>query len=188
MTNVTATRIASVVAMTLFLTFGFLLGAAGAASAAETDAASAQATLAGTWKVQVTLRDCTSGAPLGPAVNSLVTFHRGGTISETASSLAFAPGQRSPGHGTWAPGTGHTYQQEMIALVLFSSEPNLPGTPTFDPARPVSPGFQAGWLTVSHTLRLTDVDRIESIGTNRFFNTSGESYRSGCSTAIGHRF
>ena len=60
----------------------------------------------GTWAVQVTLRDCATNAPLGPPFNSLVTFHDGGTLSESAGSLAFAPGQRSPGHGTWTQRAG----------------------------------------------------------------------------------
>jgi hypothetical protein len=76
----------------------------------------------------------------------------------------------------------------MIALVLFDTEPNLPGTPTFDPAKPVSPGFFAGWATVSHTVRFTGVDQIASIGTNSFYKANGDVYRSGCSTATGQRF
>ena len=115
--------------------------------------------LVGTWTVQVTLRDCATSAPLGPPFNSLVTFHGDGTLSESAGSLAFAPGQRSPGHGAWTRKRGHTFRQEMIALILFDTEPNLPGTPTFDPTKPVSPGFFAGWQTVTHTVRFTAADR-----------------------------
>ena len=64
--------------------------------------------LTGAWSVQVTLRDCTTGAPIGPPINSLVTFHEGGTLSETAGGLGFAIGQRSPGHGIWsAEGPAH---------------------------------------------------------------------------------
>jgi hypothetical protein len=117
-----------------------------------------------------------------------VTFHGDGTISESAGSLAFAPGQRSPGHGTWTRKSRHTYGQEMIALILFDTAPNLPGAPTFDPTKPVSPGFFAGSVTVSHTVRFTADDRIASAGTNGFFKTNGELYRSGCSTATGARF
>jgi hypothetical protein len=93
-----------------------------------------------------------------------------------------------PGQGAWTRKRGHTYKQEMIALVLFDTAPNLPGTPTFDPSKPVSPGFFAGWQTVTHTVRFTDGDRIESAGTNSFYKANGELYRSGCSTAIGQRF
>ena len=144
--------------------------------------------LVGTWAVQVTLRNCATNAPLGPSFNSLVTFHRGGTLSESAGSLAFAIGQRSSGHGTWTREEGDTFSQRMVALILFDSAPNLPGTPGFNPAAPVSPGFFAGWQTVSHTVRLTGDDRLMSSGTNAFYRTNGELYRSGCSTAVGERF
>lgn len=175
-----AARAASIVCLT-----AVLLAAASVRAGAQSDE---RAGLAGTWGIKVTLRDCTTGAALGPAFSSLVTFHDGGTISESAASLAFAPGQRSPGHGRWARKRGHAYAQDMIALVLFDTAPNLPGTPTFDPTKPVSPGFFAGWLTVSHTVRFTDDDRIASSGTNSFYKTNGELYRSGCSTAVGERF
>jgi len=144
--------------------------------------------LVGAWRVQVTLRNCATQAPLGPPVHALVSFHRGGTISESAGGVTFAPGQRSPGHGAWARKSGHTYQQDMVAMIVFDTEPNLPGTPTFDPTKPVSPGFFAGWVTISHTIQFTDEDHISSKGTNAFYKLSGEVYRTGCSTAIGERF
>ena len=161
-----------------------LLAASSPAAAAST----AEQGIVGTWTVQVTLRNCSTGAPLGAPFNSLVTFHRDRTLSESAGGVTFAPGQRSPGHGAWTPAHGHTFKQEMIALVLFDTQPNLPGTPTFDPTIPVSPGFFAGWSTVTHTVRLTGADEIESAGTNSFYRANGELYRSGCSTATGQRF
>jgi len=165
-----------------------LLGASSGTAGAQSGASTSHPSLVGTWTVQVTLRNCTTNAPLGPPFNSLVTFHHDGTLSESAGSLAFAPGQRSPGHGTWTRQGGHTYGQDMIAMVLFDTEPNLPGTPTFDPAKPVSPGFFAGWLTVAHIVRFTDADHIASAGTNAFYKANGDLYRTGCSTAAGQRF
>lgn len=144
--------------------------------------------LVGAWRVLVTLRNCTTQAPLGPPVHTLVSFHRGGTISESAGGVTFAPGQRSPGHGAWAKESGDTYRQDMVAMIVFDTEPNLPGTPTFDPTKPVSPGFFAGWVTISQTVRLADEDHISSEGTNAFYKLSGEVYRTGCSTATGERF
>jgi hypothetical protein len=149
---------------------------------------SAPKSIVGAWSVQVTLRDCATGAPLGPAINSLVTFHKGGTVSEAAGSLAFAPGQRSPGHGVWTRQPGHTYGQSMVALILFDTPPNLPGTPGFDPSKPVSPGFFAGWQTVTHTVTPVDADHLTSAGTNAFYKLTGELYRTGCSTAVAQRF
>jgi hypothetical protein len=141
----------------------------------------------GAWAVQVTLRDCATNAPLGAPFNSLVTFHAGGTLSESAGSVAFAPGQRSPGHGSWGEKGRRTYSQRFTALVVFDTAPNLPGTPTFNPTLPVSPGFFAGWSVVTHTVKLTDADHLESAGGNEFYRKDGTLYRSGCSTAVGQR-
>ena len=136
----------------------FLLVAFSDTNIAQSKNKDSNASVVGTWTVQVTLRDCQTSAPLGPPFNSLVTFHRGGTVTETAGSLAFAIGQRSAGHGTWTRNSARTFGQKMVALILFDTLPNLPGTPGFDPTRPVSPGFFAGWQTVNHTVQLVDSD------------------------------
>jgi len=133
----------------------------------------------GVWTVQVTLRNCATGDPLpGPPANGLVTFHGDNTLSEAGGSTAFAPGQRTTGHGVWAR-TGHrTFSQEFINLIAFDTPSNLPA----------SPGFFAGWQTVTHEVELIDRDHLESSGTNAFFRLDGTQYRAGCSTAVGQRF
>jgi hypothetical protein len=141
----------------------------------------------GTYSVKVTLRDCASGAPAAPPIDSLVTLHAGGTLSETPGGRNFAPGQRGAGHGTWSRIANDTYSQEMIALIVFDTAANLPGTPTFDPTRPVTPGFQAGWQTVSHTITFSDATHATSSGTNAFYTLAGVQYRTGCSTAVVER-
>jgi hypothetical protein len=143
--------------------------------------------LVGAWSVQVTLRNCDTNAPMGSFI-SIVSFHRGGTLSESTGSLAFQSGQRSEGHGAWKHLRGRTFSQHVIALIRFDSPPNLPGTPTFDPSKPISPGFSAGWQTISQRVRLTGPDSFESSGTTEFFDSNGQSYRTGCSTAVGQRF
>ncbi len=168
----------------IFATIAFaaaLLNTSSSALRAESEPA-----LAGTWAIQVTLRDCATHAPVG-SFNSLVTFHRGGTISESAGSRSFAAGQRSPAQGTWVR-KGETFRQRMIALIVFDTAANLPGTPTFNPSLPVSPGFSAGWQTVRQTIDLIDADHLTSEGTNAFYDTTGALYRTGCSTAVGERF
>jgi hypothetical protein len=145
--------------------------------------------LVGPWLVQVTLTDCATGNPLpGAPFNSLVTFNQGGTVAESTGALGFAPGQRSTGHGTWRHIEGRTYRQRMLALINFSTPPNLPGIPGFNPALPIGPGFFAGTAIVNQKLTLADADHASSYGTNEFFKTNGESYRSGCSRAVAVRF
>ena len=165
---------------------GLLLATSGRTLVANSN--DARDGLTGAWSVQVTLRDCATGAPLGPPMNSLVTFHEGGTISESAGGLAFAVGQRSAGHGIWSQKGRRTYRQKFIALILFDTPANLPGTPGFDPTKPVSPGFLAGWQTVTHTVELVDANHLTSEGTNAFYKTDGTVYRTGCSTAVAERF
>jgi hypothetical protein len=160
--------------------------AAGSANA-QSEEAGTKKSLQGTWFVRVTLRNCATNASLG-SFDSLVTFHRGGTLSESTSSPAFAVGQRSPGHGNWVFEENHRFTQRMVALINFDTMPNLPGTPGYNPSLPISPGFYAGWSTVTHTVEVVDEDHAISSGTNQFYKADGTQYRSGCSTAIATRF
>lgn len=165
---------------------GALLAVSGSGAAGQSS--SAREGLVGTWVVEVTLRNCETNAPLHTD-NALISFHRGGTISESARGAAFAPGQRGPGHGLWVYQGADTYSLKLIAPVTFETQPNLPGTPTFDPTRPVSPGFFAGWQTVTHTMELrANGNELVSSGANTFYRFDGTPYRTGCSTAAARRF
>ena len=186
--NYTTSKVSGLGRLALLLSLtGALLATTSGTVIAQSTASAAANGLVGTWVTRVTLRDCATSAPLG-SFNSLVTFHRGGTLSESTGSLGFAPGQRSSGHGTWSRQSGHTYGERIVALILFDTAPNLPGSPSFDPGLPVSPGFFAGWQTITHTERLSDADHKTSAGTNEFYTSDGVLYRSGCSTATGQRF
>lgn len=133
--------------------------------------------LAGAWSVTVTLRDCTTGAPLGPPHQSLVTFENGGTIHESNGARGFAPDQRSEGHGSWTRLARKVYSQRMVALINFETAP-----------QPPFPGFLAGRQVIDHIVTLVDRDKLTSEGTAQFYDTQGQLYRSGCSTAVGRRF
>ena len=143
--------------------------------------------LVGTWAVEVTLRDCATNAALGAPFRSLGTYHEGGTLTDDTASLGFAIGQRSAGQGTWTYEGGRRYAQVITALLRFDNPANLPGTPGFDPTKPVTPGFLAGWQIVRHDIELVDRDHWQSQGTNAFYNTAGAVYRTGCSTATAMR-
>ena len=171
-------------AISLTAAMFLMSGAIGLAQANSSDSGRG---LEGAWFVEVTLRNCTTNAPMG-SFRSLVSFHRGGTISETTSSPSFAIGQRSPGHGNWDFEGSHTYSQRMVSLINFDTAPNLPVVPGFNPALPVTPGFFAGWATVTHSVTLDGPNHATSSGTHEFFRTDGHSYRTGCSTAVAERF
>lgn len=164
-----------------------LVVSSGSVALAHPDHSSDRPSLEGAWFVRVTLRNCDTEAPIGSFL-SLVTFHGDGTISETTSSPTFAIGQRSPGHGVWEFEGHRTYSQRMVGLVNFDTAPNLPGTPGFNPALPVTPGFFTGWSVVTHRVQLTDANHASSSGTNEFYKSDGTIYRTGCSTAVATRF
>ena len=71
--------------------------------------------LEGTWRVQVTIRDCQTGAALR-TFPAMLTFARGGTLTETTTG--FGPAQRSPGHGFWRHTDGHTYSVVSEAFLF----------------------------------------------------------------------
>lgn len=172
--TVSAARYVDRSAVLLSIGLALVLTAASAAGAQQS--AGQARTVEGVWYMQVTIRDCATGAALAPAVRSLVTFAAGGTLHESVGGGGFAPGQRSDGHGTWTHKGGQTYDQRFVAMINFASAPG-PG-----------PGFEAGWITVHHTVEVIDADHIESVGSNSFFRLNGEVYRTGCSTTTGTRF
>src|SRR5262245_36652730 len=85
-------------------------GTGGPAAAQPNGSASDARRIEGTWRIRVTLRNCSTGAALA-TVDSIVTFARGGTMSETPGGTTFAPGKRSDGHGLWQRTGGQTYLQ-----------------------------------------------------------------------------
>jgi hypothetical protein len=155
---------------------GALLVISAGPGLAQSNQSASKRGLEGTWFVQVTLRDCVTNAPLGPPFNSLVTFHRGGTLSESTSGTAFAPGQRTDSHGNWGPDAHGTYSQRMLNLINFDTTPGN------------FPVFFAGWSTIDTTIDLIDADHATSSGTNAFYKADGTLYRTGCSTAVSRRF
>src|SRR6266705_963117 len=84
-------------AATALLAGALLLGTAITAKAQSEQSPNG---LEGTWRVQVTQYNCATGATL-PPFWSLLSFARGGVLTETTTSPGFLPGQRTPGHGVW---------------------------------------------------------------------------------------
>ena len=135
--------------------------------------------LEGAWHVQVTRTDCQTGAALpGPAIPALLTFALGGTMTDSSGSPppGFAPSQRSIGLGTWRHDLAGTYSASTFMLIHFDS-----------PAGSPPPGFLAGSQRITQEITLTDADSFTAVATTQFFNSAGQLYRAGCSTAVGQR-
>jgi hypothetical protein len=135
-------------------------------------------TIEGVWGMSITIRDCTTNAPLGPPFRSLLTFHQGGTISESPANPGLAVGQRSHGHGVWTQSGPATVSSKFIALILFDTPPNPPA----------SPGFLTGWQVGTQTATLVGADRITTTGQVQFYDLNRQLYRTICAGANGERF
>jgi hypothetical protein len=140
-----------------------------------------RARLLGTWRVQVTLVDCQTGASLSPsAFPSLLTFALGGTMAEDTSNPGFGLGQRSAGQGEWHYKGGGAYEARSVAFITYTT-----------PANPVThnPGFEAGEQIIQQTIRFqNDRNAWSSTAEIVFTDATGTVYRSGCAVATAQRF
>jgi hypothetical protein len=135
-------------------------------------------TLEGTWQVDVTQVNCQTGAALGPAFPSYLSFAGNGTMAENTSNPGFAAGQRGPGLGVWHRSGRDSYKVDSIAFILFST----PGS------GPVPP-FSAGTQTISQTITFDhSPDEWTSNAAIQFADNTGAVYRQGCAVASGKRF
>ncbi len=108
-------------ALAAFTMAGALALALGSGAAPRfEDWESAARKLEGTWRVQVKLYNCQTNAAIGTPFQSLLTFARGGTMTETTANPMFFPAQRGPGHGVWSY-TGHrTYSASSLAFITVN--------------------------------------------------------------------
>jgi len=133
--------------------------------------------LEGTWRVQVTLRDCETGAALRPPAPALLTFGMGGTLTETTA--VFPPAVRSPGHGFWRHAGGQTYTAVSEAFI-------------FNPGAPPA-SARIGTQRLTQTIQLGDnPDELTSTASTVFFGPDGNPIPGfppapGCATAVATR-
>ncbi|HEV7217573.1 MAG TPA: hypothetical protein VGN39_01780 [Terriglobales bacterium] len=146
------------------LTLSFM---AGTVAHADDDSAGLQ----GTWVVTVTQHDCTSGAQIGLPFLSLLTFARGGTMTETTSNPMVYPSERGPGHGVWRQISRHRYSASTIALITLN-------------------GALTTIQTITQTIKIgDDPDQFQTTKVQvDFFSPGGTLVRSGCATATGARY
>ena len=124
--------------------------------------------LEGTWNVQVTLRNCQTGAEIR-TFPSLTTFMAGGITLDSSSGIPQA--QKTPGHGVWSHVSGNIYRFRFKSF-------------SFDPS-----GNFTGWTKIAHEATLgSNAAEYTSTGTAEFYNASGTLLFGGCSTTTATRF
>jgi hypothetical protein len=143
-----------------------------ARTAGSDQAPAAMKNLEGTWRVQVTIVNCATGAE-GPP---FWTFARGGTLTETTANQAL-PAPRTPGHGVWAWTGPSSFFAASEAFLLFG------------------PGFAPWTQRIEQTIVMTSDDEFDSDARVIFSVTPSHLQPAqnpppapGCARARGYRF
>ncbi|HEV8370567.1 MAG TPA: hypothetical protein VGQ39_21640 [Pyrinomonadaceae bacterium] len=124
--------------------------------------------LEGTWDVQVTIRNCQTGAEIR-SFASLTTFMFGGITLDSTSGIPQA--QRTPGQGVWSHVGGDTYR--------FSFK-----TFNFDAG-----GNFTGWTKITHEAVMdSNGNEYVSAGGSEVYAPNGTLIATGCSTTTATRF
>jgi hypothetical protein len=99
------------------------------------------------------------------AFPALLTFARGGTLTETTA--AFPPSLRTSGHGFWRHSGEHNYVAVSEAF-LFSST-----------------GLWTGLQRITQNIEIgSDPDRLSSRATTLIMDTAGNTLTTICATAV----
>ena len=120
----------------------------------------------GTWRLEVTLRNCQTGAAIGTSP-ALHTFLAGGSM---ISNPAVSPTLLSTGHGVWEHVGGRNFTN---TIVLFRFNPD---------------GTYAGTSRVTRNIELGEnSDKLTPTDTAEAVDPNGNVIETRCATAVGRR-
>ena len=140
------------------------VGLALAASSAQSDSHGGQ--IEGTWRVQVTLRNCQTGAELR-TFPAMLTFAQGGTL--TGTSTVISPSLRGGDFGIWQF-DGHDSYSAVSEAFIFNG------------------GVWSQTQRITQAITLSqDANTLYSTAHTEFFDTAGNLVASGCATAVATR-
>ena len=124
--------------------------------------------LEGSWSIQVTRRDCQTGAVLAN-FPTMTTFARGGTMQEYG--VSFGASGRAPGHGVWSYEGGRNFSN-AFQFFLFGAD-----------------GQSTGRNVVRRQIQLSRFGSgYTSTNVIQTFNPGGTVIGTVCATEIGTRF
>jgi hypothetical protein len=158
----------SMVAIPIMVVCGLLVAASSKGPTTRADNAGSDNGLEGTWRVQVTVRDCQTGDALRtfPAV---FTFANGGTFSGTTAGQS--PALSTTNLGIWRHTDGHSYSAVSEAFV-------------FSPA--------GAWIQTHRLTRAIEIgndsDEFTDTIALEIFDTNGNLIVTGCGTSVASRF
>ena len=123
--------------------------------------------LEGTWRAQVTVRDCQTGVTLR-AFPAMFAFAKGGTVTFTTAGQL--PSVATPGLGAWHHVDGHTYSA-VSEVFIFS--------------------LVGAWVQTHRFTRIIEVSNdgnefTDTIGLE-IFNPTGNLIATGCGATVANR-
>ena len=142
------------------------MGLALTASHAQENPGSHGGQIEGTWRVQVSLRNCQTGAEVR-TFPAMLTFAVGGTL--TGTSTVIPPSARGGDFGIWQF-NGHGSYSAVSEAFLFSG------------------GAWSQTQRITQAITLSqDASTFSSDAHTEFFDTAGNLVSSGCATAVATR-
>lgn len=155
-------------AMTVLSLCILTAGGSRASERPETERRARSGRLAGTWRVQITLRVCQTNVAIRPPFAAMATFATGGTM--TTADSGFNPALRSAGHGVWQYGSGSEYSAVAEAF-LYNAGGAWTGTQRLVQTIELAPDGRTFEAKVASSVR----------------DTTGNVLMSGCATSAGER-
>jgi hypothetical protein len=123
--------------------------------------------LEGTWRLQITVRDCQTGQALR-TFPALFAFAKGGTL--TATTAGQLPSLSTTNLGVWRHTEGHTYRAVSETFI-------------FSPA--------GAWIQTHRLARTIEIGNDEDAFTDtvnlEIFGTTGNLIATGCATSVASR-
>jgi hypothetical protein len=166
MTSRNLKRIAAFGATAALVLAGMLVLESGLKARAQSESQAGR--IQGTWRVQLTVRNCQTGEPLR-SFPALFIFGQGGTLSYTTAGQP--PALSTPGVGVWGHTNGNTYSAVSEAFV-------------FSPA--------GAWIQTHRLTRAielsSDANEFTDTVTLEIFDTNRNLIATGCATSAGRRF
>jgi len=124
--------------------------------------------LEGMWRLQITVRDCQTGA-VQRTFPALFAFSKGGILTATSAGLPSA--STTPDYGVWRHTDGQNYSAVAESFL-------------FNPA--------GAWIQTHRLTRAIELDRGGDNFTDtiklEIFDTSGNLIATGCGTSVARRF
>jgi len=166
MTSRNLKRIAAFGATAALVLSGMLVLESGLKARAQSESQAGR--IEGTWRVQLTVRNCQTGEPLR-SFPALFIFGQGGTLSYTTAGQP--PALSTPGVGVWGHTNGNTYS--AVSEAFFFS--------------PAGAWIQTHRLTRAIELS-SDANEFTDTVTLEIFDTNRNLIVTGCGTSAGRRF